>query len=148
MLKLTKILNTFDEVIAEIVDSGYRDDVIIIDEMGGMYTYDDLVESVADYALQHVPSYLNSSYPNCISLNITPYGFSYMKDNVGLGINTRMDRKTGEMSFALSFSFNKDIKYLKHNQVYNYAINNSYDVREIDTRSRKKKIDNSKEDAE
>lgn len=142
MIKLSKSFYTFEEVMETLTNSRYVDEVI--GDFGDpeysiaqdFFSTKDFIIAILEYTRDRIPGYFNVSYPNCINLNISPFGFSYMKDGVGLGITTRIDRKTKDISYILTFSFNKDKNFLKINDAYNYAIANGFDIKEINKERR------------
>ena len=142
MIKLSKIVDSFEEIIQILKDAGYMDD--ILGDMSSVpqwnsddfnVTIDDLKITVMDYTRDHMPGLSNYTFPNCINMNIGPYGFSYMKDGIGLGVSIRTSKK-GDTKYIISFSFNKDASYLKHSSVYNYGMNNDFDVVELTSKKK------------
>lgn len=145
MVKLTRVINDFETLQDVLRFCRYRDDVVesttqYADTHDNMKDiYDDLLNSVLHYIYQSVPSYFNPAYPYCINATVGPYGFSYMKDGMGLGIATKLNRKTGDATFTLTFYFNKDKHFLRHDETFNYCLENDFELIEIDNKKKKKK---------
>lgn len=144
MVKLVRTIDNFEDLHEILKNCKYSDDVIeetipyadMHDNMKDIY--DDILNSVLHYIYKNIPSYYNASYPRCISANIGPFGFSYMKDGLGCGIATRVNRKTGDATFTLTFYFNKDKSFLRHNDTFNYCLEHDFDLIEIDNKKKKK----------
>ena len=138
MTKLFKNVKNFSEVIAELMDANYSDDVLgnfaIINDITDFSDdvnstgFKDMIESVIEYIRDHTPGYFNPTYPNCINANIGPYGFNYTKDGRGIGVSSRIDRKTFEVNYTITFYFTKDTALLKYDDVFNYAMENGYEL--------------------
>lgn len=144
MIKLVRSVNNFDDLSKIFQNCGYIDDVVEhTEQYAQSHTnmkdlYDDVLNSVTHYMYMNVPSYYNASYPRCISVNIGPFGFSYMKDGLGMGINTRLNRKSGDVTFIITFYFNKDKSFLRHNDCFNWCLENDFELTEIDNKKKKK----------
>lgn len=135
MIRLSKTFNDFNEILDELIRVSYSDAVLdftAFDDREAHYikTYDDMASMIIGAAYTNIPGINNVSYPNCIGISANAYGFSYMKDNIGLGVSTRYNKKSGEVTYTLTFSFNKDKALLKSNYIYNEAIKAGYDMSE------------------
>ena len=144
MIKLVKVIDNYNDLVDILRYCSYNDDVVgSIAICADTYTtmkdiYEDLLCNVIEYMNKSLPSYYNASYPHCISTNIGPFGFSYMKDGLGMGINTRVNRKTGDTTFTLTFYYNKDKHFLKHNDNFNYCMEHDFELVEIENKKKKK----------
>ena len=143
MIKLIKQINDFGEMIDICTESHYIDDIIgdiddyrRFDNMSVLYH--DMLDKVIRYLVRNQPSFINPTYPNCINTTISPFGFSYIKDGIGFGIGTRIDRKSGDVTYTITFYFNKDRNHLKHNSTFNYALENDFNLIETERKPRKK----------
>lgn len=139
MVKLSKTVDSFEEIYYILRDAGYKDDVMgdmgsITDEhiahLINNTTIDDMKMSLISHTSENLPGYSNPTFPNCINVNIGPFGFSYMKNGFGFGISVKTSKK-GETKYIITFSFNKDTNYLKHSSVYNYAMQNEFNLLEL-----------------
>lgn len=123
MIRLSKTFKTFEEVINALRDVGYEDEIFYFfnDDFSSVEiaTYDDLLTDLILAVSEDKPSVSNIKYPNCMSFNVNAYGFSYTKNNIGFGVSTKLNRKTGEITYTLSFLFNKPQNLLKNNSVFN-----------------------------
>lgn len=147
MIRMSKTVDNFAEIYQILNAAGYNDDIMgdmgSIDAahaalLGETTTIKDINQAILTYAIEHIPGYFNHTFPNCINLNIGPFGFSYMKDGIGFGVYIKMSKKS-DMKYTLTFSFNKDNNYLKHSSVYNYALENDFEVKEIENKKKSKK---------
>lgn len=144
MVKLVRTIDNFEDLKEIFYNCGYTDDVIEHTEQYAQThdnmkdLYDDVLNSVTHYMYMNVPSYYNTSYPHCISTSIGPYGFSYMKDGLGMGIATKLNRKTGDVTFTITFYFNKDKNFMRHNDCFNWCLEHEFDLIEIDNKKKKK----------
>jgi hypothetical protein len=129
---MSKDFDSYNDLLMDLYNAKYSDEVI--GDFTGIdpdvlkldYKFENLVYHIVDYTANHLPGYKNPSYPNCISLNVNAYGFNYVKDRIGLGISTALNKKTGDITYTLTFNFGQDVSLLKFNQVYNYASENGY----------------------
>lgn len=123
MIRLSKSFKNFDEVINELRNVGYEDDIFdFFNDDGSILntnTYDDILSDIIAAVSEDRPGVNNIKYPNCMSFNVNAYGFSYTKNNIGFGVTTKFNRKTGEISYTLSFLFNKPQSLLKNNSLFN-----------------------------
>lgn len=120
MITFTKNYTELNDLQADMIKIGYRDEVIgDAFEEGTTYDNIDVITSdILYYVNNNRPGINNTSYPNCISFSINSYGFRYMKDNIGFGINTRINRKTNDVTYVLTISFNKPAKFLTSNSIF------------------------------
>lgn len=135
MIRLSKTFKTFDEVIAALKDVGYEDEIFdFFNDDSSSYsidTYDDLLTDLIMAVSEDKPGLSNIKYPNCMSFNVNAYGFSYTKNNMGFGISTKLNRKTEEITYTLSFLFNKPQNLLKNNGIFNTIMQmNDYELTE------------------
>lgn len=133
MIRLSKTFKDFDEIVTELRDIRYMDDIFdFVDVDSDIdFTYDDMLNTLILELKEDQPGINNIKYPNCISFSANAYGFSYTKNNIGFGINTKLNRKSGEITYTLSFLFNKPQNLLKNNPVFNTIMNmDSYEFSE------------------
>lgn len=123
MIRLSKNFKTFEEILSELKNVGYEDEIFdFFNEDSSSYsiaTYDDLLSDLIIAVSEDKPGLSNIKYPNCMSFNVNAYGFSYTKNNIGFGVTTKFNRKTGDITYTLSFLFNKPQNLLKNNPVFN-----------------------------
>ena len=82
MTKLFKNVKNFSDVIGELMDANYSDDILgnfaslndITDFSNDINSdgFRTMIETVLEYVEDHIPGYFNPSYPNCINVNIGP----------------------------------------------------------------------------
>ena len=136
MIRLSKSFKNFDEIINELRNVGYEDDIFdFFNDDGSILntnTYDDILSDIIMAVSEDRPGVNNIKYPNCMSFNVNAYGFSYTKNNIGFGVTTKFNRKTGEISYTLSFLFNKPQSLLKNNSLFN-AIMSMEDYEFVET---------------
>lgn len=109
----------FRDIIREIIDIGYTDDITDSELwLADIDTYSQYVAAVVMYTQQHLPGVFNKQYPNCISTTVGPYMCNYIKDGIGLGIKCKVDRKKGDISYELTFFYNKPKNLLKFDDVF------------------------------
>ena len=120
MITFTKNYTELNDLQADMIKIGYRDEVIgDAFEEGTTYDNIDVIASdILYYVNNNRPGINNTSYPNCISFSINSYGFRYMKDNVGIAIVTKVNRRTNDVTYNLSITFNKPVKFLGNNAIY------------------------------
>lgn len=147
MIEFSKSFESFDDLIQDLVDTDYSDEVI--DRNFECSTYNDLLTRVIDYTGDDMPGIENVRYPNCISMSVSPYGFRYMNNNIGLSISTRYDRRNKNISYILSYCFNKDRAMLGGNKLFvQLDGDDSYSMREFTkTRQVPKEKRDSKKDS-
>lgn len=135
MIKFSKVFDNFESVIDELKEMEYQDDLFWYGDGDEFETYDSILLHLLSYATGELPSVTNIKYPNCISLMVNPFGFSYTMNNIGFGISTKTNRKSSEISYTLTFLFNKDKKLLKGNKVFEFVSDRDYKL--IDTKAGK-----------
>lgn len=120
MITFSKSYSDFAELNNDMISIGYADDVIgnTFEEGVGFDDIDKMLMHIIEYVNDNRPGINNTSYPNCISFSANSYGFRYMKDNVGIAIATKVNRKTNDVTYNLSITFNKPVKFLGNNAIY------------------------------
>lgn len=125
MITFTKSVENFEDIISELIRVKYSDDIIgdfsqyeCVSEVDFFKSYREILEYVVNYTSTHLPGMFNNTYPNCINLTLNAFGFRYMKDNIGIGITEKYSGKLDKVLYTISFSFNREEKFLKNNPIF------------------------------
>lgn len=132
MIRLSKNLDTFEDVLKELAAIQYCDPVIgdmadtaYVEQMYG--SYPEILDTVLVYAIGDKPGYMNPKFPNGINLSVNSFGFRYMIDNRGIGISPRLNKKSQTVTFTLTFSFNREEFLLEDDPIYMIVSTSGYE---------------------
>lgn len=125
----TSIIETFEEKSCKEVKQAITG--FISNSESVVDSYEDILKLVLNYCQENLPSPMNMSYPNCVSLTMGINFFTLkLNPNFGFGVKI-LTYRDGNVRYELSLVFEKDIVFAKSMPFYTELINNGWEFKEI-----------------
>lgn len=126
MVTFDKKFDSFEAFLKDLADKEYSDSMFPTYMLGDdNASYDSFCKTIIQYISNDLPSVNNINYPTCASFAINSNSMRYMKNNLGMAIISKVNKKSGTPSFHVFISFNRPSSTLGNNPLFNKFMNDS-----------------------